>query len=137
VKGRVSEVLKRRIAERAGFRCEYCGLSQAGQASFHVDHVIPVSAGGETRADNLALACVSCSLRKAARTHVLDSVTGRHAPVFNPRVDRWEAHFRWDGVVLVGLTATGRATVDALQMNHTLVVAIRQEAKAFGRHPQR
>jgi hypothetical protein len=138
VTSRVPELLRRRVAERAGARCEYCGLSQAGQeATFHVDHVIPVNAGGETRADNLALACVSCSLRKAARTHVLDSVTGRRAPVFNPRVERWDAHFRWDGVVLVGLTAIGRATVDALRMNRALALAIRREETALGRHPPR
>lgn len=60
--------LRRRVVERAGNRCEYCGLAQTGQeAAFHVDHVVPVSAGGPTGLDNLALACVSCSLRKGAR----------------------------------------------------------------------
>jgi hypothetical protein len=67
----------------------------------------------------------------------LDSVTGRRAPVFNPRVERWDAHFRWDGVVLVGLTAIGRATVDALRMNRALALAIRREETALGRHPPR
>ena len=102
---------------------------------FHVDHVIPVSAGGETAADNLALACVSCSLRKAARLGAADPATGQEVPIFNPRTERWDQHFRWDGVVLVGLTATARATVQALQMNRPIVLVIRQEEAAFGRHP--
>jgi 5-methylcytosine-specific restriction endonuclease McrA len=60
--------LRRRVVERAQNRCEYCGLAQASQeAAFHVDHAVPVSVGGPTRLDNLALACVSCSLRKGAR----------------------------------------------------------------------
>jgi hypothetical protein len=42
------------------------GLSQAEQAAtFHIDHITPVVAGGATTADNLALACVSCLLGKA------------------------------------------------------------------------
>jgi hypothetical protein len=59
--------LREQVMLRAGNRCEYCGLSQAGQeAAFHVDHVAPRIAGGPTELDNLALACVSCSLRKWA-----------------------------------------------------------------------
>lgn len=132
---RVPELLKRRVAERAGLRCEYCGLSQAGQeATFHIDHVIPTSAGGETEAGNLALACVSCSLRKAARLDATDPATDLDVPIFNPRKERWDTHFRWDEVVLVGLTATGRATVHALQMNRPIALAIRREEAAFGRH---
>lgn len=49
--------LRRLVIERAGNRCEYCGLSQIGQeATFHVDHIIPESAGGQTTAENLAMA---------------------------------------------------------------------------------
>ncbi len=60
--------LRRLVIRRAAERCEYCGLSQAGQeATFHLDHITPVVAGGPTTAGNLALACVSCSLRKGAR----------------------------------------------------------------------
>ena len=58
----------RLIENRAGGRCEYCGLAQEGQeATFHIDHIMPRAAGGPTVAENLAVACVSCSLRKAAR----------------------------------------------------------------------
>jgi 5-methylcytosine-specific restriction endonuclease McrA len=61
----VPAVLQRRVRERAAMRCEYCGIAQEHQeATFHIDHVVPRRAGGETILDNLALACVSCSLRK-------------------------------------------------------------------------
>jgi hypothetical protein len=128
--------LRRLVIARAGNRCEYCGLSQLGQsATFHVDHVEPVAAGGLTILENLALACVSCSLRKAARRHAPDPETGEEAPIFNPRQQQWSEHFRWDDVRVVGLTATGRATVAALEMNRPIILAIRTEEKAFGRFP--
>ncbi len=83
--------LQRLVARRAGGRCEYRGLSQEGQeARFHVDHVVPAVCGGATVEDNLALACVSCSLRKAARQRAVDPQTGVEAALFNPRVDSWE-----------------------------------------------
>ena len=130
--------LRRQIIERAEHRCEYCGLSQAGQeAEFHIDHVVPLSAAGSTTLDNLALACVSCSLRKGAREKAPDTQTGKDAALFNPRRDSWPLHFRWDGDRVIGLTPTGRATVSALNMNRSLALAIRQEENLRGRHPGR
>jgi len=133
---RIPADMHRRVVERASGRCEYCGLAQAGQeATFHVDHVVPVSADGTTELDNLALACVSCSLRKAARQAAIDPDTGERVRVFHPRVDAWSDHFRWVGSMLVGLTPTGRATIDALNMNRPLILAIRAEEVVRGRHP--
>ena len=128
--------LRRLAIERAGDRCEYCGLSQGGQAAtFHVDHVIPVAAGGPPTAENLALACVSCSLRKAARETATDPETGQEAPIYNPRSQPWHDHFQWDGTRVRGVTAVGRATVGALDMNRAMILAIRAEEELFGRHP--
>jgi hypothetical protein len=130
--------LRAEVVLRAGNRCEYCGLSQAGQeAAFHIDHVVPRIASGPTEADNLALACVSCSLRKWARRSAPDPMTGEEAPLFSPRRQVWRDHFRWDGVVVVPLTPTGRATVAALAMDRPLAVAIRLEETGRGRHPPR
>ncbi len=132
----ISARLRRLVVRRARNRCEYCGLSQEGQeATFHVDHVVPVKAGGSDAGDNLALACVSCSLRKAARQTALDPESGQEVALFNPRRDLWHDHFRWHGVRLFGLAATGRATIKALEMNRPLIIAIREEELARGRHP--
>jgi len=92
-------------------------------------------AGGTTATDNLALACVSCSLRKGARQRIEDPATGKAVKVFNPRQQSWKEHFRWDKVQVVGLTATGRATVSALALNRPTVVAIRAEEELLGRNP--
>jgi hypothetical protein len=128
--------LVRQVVERADNRCEYCGLSQLGQeATFHVDHVQPVAAGGTTILDNLALACVSCSLRKGARQASTDPDTQQTVPLFNPRTERWTDHMEWDSVRAVGLTPTGRATIALLEMNRALILAIREEEAERGRHP--
>src|SRR6266571_8967522 len=104
--------LKKLVIRRANNHCEYCHLAQQGQeATFHVDHVIPLAAGGETIAENLALACVSCSLRKGAREFAVDEGSKNTTRIYNPRNEIWEEHFRWDGVLLKGLTAKGKATV--------------------------
>ena len=128
--------LRKQVIKHAGNRCEFCKLSQEGQeATFHIDHAIPVSAGGETILANLALACVSCSLHKAARQRVQDPKDKKQVPLYNPRKEHWEDHFRWEGVVLIGITAIGRATVEALNMNRKLILAIRREEMLVGRHP--
>lgn len=121
---------------RASGRCEYCGLSQSGQeAAFHIDHIIPRAAGGPTVSENLALACVSCSLRKGARRTAPDPETGNDEQLLHPREQRWAEHFKWDGARVVPLTPTGRATAAALAMNRPVILAIRQEEMARGRHP--
>lgn len=115
---------------------EFLSLLQIGQAAtFHIDHIIPVAAGGTTTAENLALACVSCSLRKSARQTAVDPQTGESVPIYHPQIHLWREHFRWEDVRIAGLTPTGRATVAALQMNRPVVLAIRAEEKFFNRHP--
>lgn len=132
----IPAVLRGEVILRAGNRCEYCGLAQAGQeAAFHIDHVVPRAADGPTEATNLALACVSCSLRKWARQTAADPETGADTQIYSPRAHLWAEHFRWDGAVVEPLTPTGRATVAALALNRPLVVAIRLEERERGRHP--
>lgn len=132
----ISAWLRREVIHRAGHRCEYCRLSQVGQeAAFHLDHIHPVVDGGETTLENLALACVSCSLRKGARARARDPLTGREVALFHPRKQAWTDHFIWKGHRLHGTTSTGRATADLLKMNRALVIAIRAEERSHGRHP--
>lgn len=132
----IPATLRRFVIQRAEDRCEYFGLSQAGQvAMIHIDHIVPEIAGGATIADNLALACVSCSLRKGARQQIKDPETGEVVSIFNPRQQIWKEHFGWKGFEVVGLTATGRATIAALNLNRSIMLAIRAEEEFFDRHP--
>ncbi|HQU90841.1 MAG TPA: HNH endonuclease signature motif containing protein [Pyrinomonadaceae bacterium] len=126
--------LRKLVIRRAENRCEYCRLSQKGQeATFHVDHIRPIASGGETVADNLALACVSCSLRKGAKQTGTDPKTGIQVNIFDPRNNAWSEHFEWSDVRIRGKTPTGRATVEVLSMNRTLIIAIRKEEILAGR----
>lgn len=128
--------LRTEVVRRAGNRCEYCQLSQAGQeATFHVDHVRPRIEDGATTIENLALACVSCSLRKGSRQTALDSNSGTEVSLFNPRTQNWNEHFRWASASVLPLTACGRVTIELLALNRLLIVAIREEEMERGRHP--
>jgi hypothetical protein len=55
----VSARLREFIIERAAGRCEYCLLHQDDTPLTHqADHIIPLKHGGQTTAENLALACL-------------------------------------------------------------------------------
>lgn len=56
----------------------------------------------------------------------IDPQTNRVTPLFHPRRHRWERHFRWEGPYLVGRTATGRVTVEVLEMNNAAAIALRE-----------
>jgi predicted restriction endonuclease len=47
------------VKERAGHRCEYCGISQSALplSTFHVEHIIAKQHGGSDDPNNLALSC--------------------------------------------------------------------------------
>jgi len=132
---RVPATLAREVRERAGDICEYCCLPQNSQeATFHIDHVLPRSLGGTTILENVALACVTCSLRKAARQRARDPQTNKLVPLFNPRTDQWSRHFSFTkGGRVVARTSSGRATIAALAMNRAAMVVLRGELFKLGR----
>jgi hypothetical protein len=47
-------------------------------------------------------------------------------PRFNPHRDRWEQHFEWDGLRIVGLSAIGRTTVELLPLNAPVRLRVRK-----------
>ncbi len=57
--------------------------------------------------------------------------------LFNPRLQLWQDHFRWNEeyTEIIGLTPTGRATVRSLRMNRPGVMNIRGALFAIGKHP--
>lgn len=135
---RVTAQQKKAVVERARGCCEYC-RSQARFAiqPFSVEHIIPKSQGGQTTLDNLALACQGCNNHKYTKTEGRDPVIGDIVPFYHPRQQRWRDHFAWndDFTVIVGLTSTGRATVEALRLNREGLVNLRRILYAMGEHP--
>ncbi len=126
------------VRERAGGYCEYC-LSSVNFAvqSFECEHIIPVAQGGKTVESNLAFACGGCNRCKSAKTMGADPDSGEIVPLFNPRTQLWYDHFAWneDFTLVIGLTATGRATVQTLRLNRPGVVNLRRILAAANEHP--
>jgi len=136
--GNVTAVLKQAVAVRAGGCCEYC-RSQArfSPDPFSVEHTTPRSLGGISDLPNLAFSCQGCNNRKYISTQAIDPVTGEKVPLYHPRLQRWSDHFAWneDYTLVLGLTPTGRATIEKLQLNRASVVNLRRVLRAVGEHP--
>ena len=115
----ISVEVERRVRDAARNRCGYCLSPQRlVMARLEIEHIIPVSRGGDSSESNLWLSCPLCNRFKADRTSAPDPDTGIEVPLFNPRTQRWSEHFRWseDGIRVIGLTPTGRATVALLHL---------------------
>ena len=132
---RTSQNLRTRIMQAAQNRCEYCQtLQKMTLATFHLDHIIPLAAGGATEFENLCLSCPLCNEFKAGTWRARDPRTGHQVRLYNPRREGWHKHFQWgeDGTLVIGLTARGRATVDALRLNNQIAQTARKFWVASG-----
>lgn len=134
----VGEEARRLVAERARGYCEYCRSPRRYCVSpFSVEHVHPRVKGGLAELDNLAFACLGCNGHKHIKIEAPDPVTAKPVPLFHPRRQRWREHFAWseDYTLIIGQTPTGRATVEALQLNREGQVDLRKLLYAAGVHP--
>jgi hypothetical protein len=130
--------LRERLLVQAGYRCGYCRSSQQIMGiRLILDHLIPRARGGTDDEGNLWPCCLPCNGFKQARTQARDPATRTMTPLFNPRSQRWGEHFQWEdsGKRIVGLTAAGRATVEALQLNRAELVEARTLWIVAGWHP--
>ena len=120
--------LRLEVIERAKGQCEYCRLPEEATWNPHeIDHVIAEKHRGQTTADNLAFACLSCNSYKGSDLASIDPQTGKITQLFNPRTQHWNEHFQLaeDGAI-VPRTAEGRVTVLLLRFNEPL----RQQQRA-------
>ncbi len=134
----IPAVMRRQVRTRTRGLCEYCRCSALfTTAAFHCEHIRPREASGEATSDNLAWACPWCNACKYTKTHAPDPQTGRLVPLFHPRRQHWSRHFAWseDFIVIIGCTATGRATVVALHLNRPELLNLRRVLHVVGEHP--
>ena len=113
--------VRREVRERAGNRCEYCGIHEDDtQFGCEVDHILSEKHGGETTLGNLALACFYCNRNKGsdiASVRSADDAT--LVRFFSPRADRWDDHFeRADTGEIFPRTEIGRVTARIFGFNH-------------------
>ena len=124
---------RRFVRERAGERCEYCRLHQRNsELLHHIEHVVARQHGGLDDVGNLALACHRCNLHKGPNLSGIDPLTGGVEVLFHPRGDRWADHFAFRGASVEGLTRSGRATVEVLDLNDARRLDLRQELLRLG-----
>ncbi len=137
-KSHISVKLHQQITEQSRSRCCYC------QSQLHIigilltaDHIIPESLGGMTTLENLCLACWDCNLIKGNRITAIEPQTGITVRLFHPNQQKWTEHFRWsyDGIHVIGITPTGRATVIALKLNRPVLLHARRFWSDAGWHP--
>ncbi|MFZ0962513.1 MAG: HNH endonuclease [Terriglobia bacterium] len=106
-------------------------LPQAySELTHHVEHIVAKQHGGSDDADNLALACHRCNLRKGPNLTGVDPLSRELVPLFHPRRDQWAEHFLFRGVRIMGITPIGRATVHVLAMNDARRLELRSELLA-------
>lgn len=129
---------KEEVAGRAKGLCEYCkSPSSISSQPFVAEHIIPRSKNGSSELSNLALSCQGCNNHKYTRVEGYDAVSGDTVPLFNPRIHAWHEHFVWSATTyeILGITASGRVTVDALRLNRQELQNLRTLLYSAGMHP--
>lgn len=123
----ISVALRCLVEERANYQCEYC-LIPADLSFFphEIDHIIPEKHDGQTKADNLALACWRCNRHKGTDLGSFDPLTEEFSFLFNPRTQKWSDHFKVENSRIIGLTPQGRTTIKLFQFNSDERLAARK-----------
>jgi hypothetical protein len=128
--------VRRQVYERAGGCCEYSLLAEEDAFFPHeADHIMAVKHGGASTLENLALACFDCNRFKGSDIASRDPVSGELVPLFNPRTQRWNEHFRLETGQILPLTAVGRVTTFLLKFNVPQRIEVRATLTRTGRYP--
>jgi hypothetical protein len=102
-------------------------------AKHQIDHILPYQHGGQTIAENLALACSQCNKYKGTNIATYDLETGDLTPFFNPRTQIWREHFQIEETgEIETLTAEARVTVRILHFNNPNRIEERRGMIAVG-----
>ena len=129
--------LRQLVFDRACGLCEYC-RSQAKYSTdpLVMDPIYPVSRGGQTIVDNLALSCQTCNNYKYTKVEAIDPVMEQLAPLFHPRQDQWTEHFHLgDDGQIKSLSVIGRVTSKPLRFNMPSQIAARRQWAKLGLYP--
>lgn len=137
-KSRIPNTLRRQVAKHFKNRCAFCQTQQEiSGIKLTIDHIIPELLGGKTEFGNLCLACWDCNITKSTYVTGIDPLSGETVRLFHPNNQTWSAHFQWseDGLLIVGISPIGRATVATLGLNRVELVHSRQYWTRGGWHP--
>ena len=64
-RAKMTDSLRSDILKRDNYRCQICGSTAQDGVKLHIDHIVPVSKGGQTILSNLQTLCDRCNLGKS------------------------------------------------------------------------
>lgn len=135
----LAEAIREQVRLRAGFACEFCGVTETDAGGLlTIDHFQPSTQGGGDAADNLLYCCPRCNQYKA--DYWPQSPT--EPQLWHPRTTPRSAHFiELEDGTLHPLTEMGVFTLQRLRLNRPPLIAHRlrrrsreEEARWLARH---
>lgn len=111
------------VRRRAGFACEFCGVSEVDSGgALTIDHFRPLSKGGGSEIENLIYCCTRCNAYKQAYW----PQTTAELSLWNPRHEPVGAHFvELEDGQLLPLTEVAEFTANRLRLNRPPLVSYR------------
>jgi len=109
----ISKKVRFEVFKRDNFKCQYCGKC-APEVVLNVDHIHPVSQGGEDDMMNYITACFDCNSGKSDRLLSDDSVLAKQRQQLeelNERREQLEMMLQWRN----GLKAIDEDSLDKIQ----------------------
>ena len=132
----ISPKIRKLVAERATFRCEYCRVLEEDMFySYQVEHIISLKHDGTSEPSNLAYACSICNQNKGSDLGTYLSESLRLTRLYHPRRDKWNAHFEVEDGVISPKTKIGAATIKVLGLNNPDRIILRQVLTQANRYP--
>lgn len=151
----ITKSLRFEVFKRDSFKCQYCGRS-APDVILEVDHIVPVSKGGNNDLLNLVTSCRDCNRGKSAKmlkdTSVIDKQK-KQLDDLNAAREQSEMLIRWKQELLTmtekqidaieevvhsltnyGFTETGRMNIKKLIKRFGFVAVYEAAETAFTRY---
>ena len=115
----IPDALRREVAERAAYRCEYC-LRREGDSflRYQIDHIISRKHGGLSVSDNLAYSCAVCNGNKGPNVGTVLEDGETLVRLFNPRKQNWSENFDLFEGTFLAKSKIGAATIKVLDLNN-------------------
>jgi hypothetical protein len=124
----ISKKVRFEVFKRDGFKCQYCGAC-APEAILEVDHINPISKGGDNDLMNLITSCKPCNAGKSDRELSDDSAIQKQRVMLdelNDRREQLEMMLKWredmkdlDGVALEALKKEWEAVAIGYHLNES------------------
>jgi len=137
----LSKKLRFEVFKRDKFTCQYCGRSSP-DVVLHVDHIEPVSKGGEDDLLNLVTSCQDCNLGKSNRRLSDDAVLKqrkRQLDELQERREQLEMLIDWqrslletDDMVLTELSSFWQELVPGYHLNDRGLRVLRKSVTDHG-----